>query len=209
LLQSHFALPSSNLLIYFRTNPKVAEEIVIYDTKSLNESQFSSKRPTKLILHGFTDVDAPGEWINVIKEAYLGALDVNVLVADFSSFSLPLLFRTNLPIFASKRLAEMIMFLEKNGGASGDMVHIIARSYGCHIAGMTGRLLGGSIGRITALEPAEKIAIDGAPEYKVTKEDAQFVDVRKITMLNSQLFTKPLGTKTILRSRLNHFFLLR
>jgi len=156
----------------------VADQIMIFDMKSLNDSNFSATRPTKIILHGFTDVDAPGEWINSLREAYLTSLDVNVLVVDFSSFSLPLLFRTNLPIFASKRLAEMIMFLERDGGASADLLHVIARSYGCHIAGMTGRLLGGKIGRITALEPADKIAIDGAPEYKVTKEDAQFVDVR-------------------------------
>lgn len=45
------------------------------------------------------------------------------------------------------------------------------------VAGVTGRLLQGRIGRITGLEPEPRVYGSVLPDYRLISSDAQFVDV--------------------------------
>jgi hypothetical protein len=174
-----------NFINNFRKNPVESQELKLHQKITLmNDSFFSPDLETKLIFHGFTDVDAPGEWVNVMKESYLAISNVNLIVADFSSFPLHNLLRSSLPIFASKRLSEFITFLSAEAGVGLNTIHVIARSYGCHVVGISGRQLGGKLGRISALEPSPKIAVgvgSSSSEIKLNKDDALFVDVSNNT----------------------------
>lgn len=99
-------------------------------------------------------------------------------LADFSSFPLQTLLPSSIPIFAAKRLTEFLTFLATEAEVPLRSIHIIARSYGCHVVGMSGRLLDGKLGQITALEPSPKVTVVGSPpEFKLGKDDALFVQV--------------------------------
>lgn len=193
------------LILIFRKNPVNAQVLAptsngLFGTMdarkslNLNESNFSPELDSKIIFHGLTDVDAPGEWVNQIKETYLSVADVNIIVADFSSLPLHNLARSSLPIFAARRFADFITFLSEEGGVDLNSFHVIARSYGAHVAGLSGRQLDGKLGRITALEPASKITIGNgnnagtgisSMNFKLSKDCAAFVDVVHI---NGQRF---------------------
>lgn len=45
------------------------------------------------------------------------------------------------------------------------------------MAGVTGRMLQGKIGRITGLEPEPRVYGSVLPDYRLMQTDAQFVDV--------------------------------
>ncbi|XP_014401827.1 PREDICTED: pancreatic lipase-related protein 2 [Myotis brandtii] len=62
-------------------------------------------------------------------------------------------------------------------GYSLENVHLIGHSLGAHAAGEAGRRLGGYVGRITGLDPAEP-GFQGTPEeVRLDPSDAMFVDV--------------------------------
>ncbi|EPQ09151.1 Pancreatic lipase-related protein 2 [Myotis brandtii] len=62
-------------------------------------------------------------------------------------------------------------------GYSLENVHLIGHSLGAHTAGEAGRRLGGSVGRITGLDPAEPGFQDTPEEVRLDPSDAMFVDV--------------------------------
>ncbi|ODN01799.1 Pancreatic triacylglycerol lipase [Orchesella cincta] len=163
--------------LFTRNHPSNAQKIQLHDRSSIEASDFKADKPTKLIIHGFSDVGALGEWVTNIKDAYLATSEANVIIADFSSFETFLLFWTNLPVFASKRIADLVTFLELTAGAPRESFHLIARSWGTHVAGVTGRLLQGRVGRITGLEPEARVYGSVLPDYKLISSDAQFVDI--------------------------------
>ncbi|CAL8143806.1 unnamed protein product [Orchesella dallaii] len=168
---------NTRFALYTRNNPSASQKIQLHDRSSIEASDFKADKPTKLIIHGFSDIGALGEWVTNLKDAYLATSDANVLVADFSTYETFLLFWTNLPIFASKRIADLVTFLELTAGASRENFHLIARSWGTHVAGVTGRLLQGRVGRITGLEPEARVYGSVLPDYKLISTDAQFVDI--------------------------------
>ncbi|XP_014305841.2 pancreatic lipase-related protein 2-like, partial [Myotis lucifugus] len=73
--------------------------------------------------------------------------------------------------------AFLIQGLSTKMGYSLENVHIIGHSLGAHAAGEAGRRLGGCVGRITGLDPAEP-GFQGMPEeVRLDPSDAMFVDV--------------------------------
>lgn len=78
-IRLHFHALNDN----FRKNHVVSQELKIHHPSTINESHFSPSLETKLIFHGFTDVDAAGEWVNVMKETYLTVSNVNLIVGEF------------------------------------------------------------------------------------------------------------------------------
>lgn len=164
-------------LMYTRKNPSSGQRLMLHNKETLEGNGFQPDKPTKLIIHGFSEIGAMGEWVTNLRDAYLSTSDSNVVVADFSAFETFLLFWTNLPLFAANKIAELVQFMEVSGGTKRELFHIIARSYGTHVAGVAGRLLQGRVGRITGLEPEPKVYGTTLPDYKLVSSDAQFVDV--------------------------------
>lgn len=72
---------------------------------------------------------------------------------------------------------DLIIFLQMNYGLDPSDVHLIGHSLGAHTAGYAGEKLGGIIGRITGLDPAEPY-FQGMPSHlRLDYTDAQLVDV--------------------------------
>lgn len=77
-------------------------------------------------------------------------------------------------------------------GALLSSIHLIGVSLGAHISGFIGAKLNGSIGRITALDPAGPEFTGKPPDSRLDPTDAQFVDVVH-TDMDALGFRKPLG----------------
>lgn len=69
------------------------------------------------------------------------------------------------------------MKCQTNYGMNPNDVHLIGHSLGAHTAGYAGEKLGGNIGRITGLDPAEPY-FQGMPNHlRLDPTDARLVDV--------------------------------
>lgn len=123
---------SVKFTLYTRKNPQTGHKIQVHNRDTIDTTEFLPEKPTKIIIHGFSEIGALGEWVGQMRDAYLSTSEANIIIADFSTFETFLLFWTNLPIFASKRVADLITFLELTTGASRDSFHLIARSFGTH-----------------------------------------------------------------------------
>jgi pancreatic triacylglycerol lipase len=67
--------------------------------------------------------------------------------------------------------------MQTNYGLDPNDVHLIGHSLGAHTAGYAGEKLGGNIGRITGLDPAEPY-FQGMPSHlRLDYMDAKLVDV--------------------------------
>lgn len=87
-------------------------------------------------------------------------------------------------------LFSLLYFQEH--GVSLSSVHLIGVSLGAHISGFIGSSLNGTIGRITALDPAGPLFTGKPPEERLDPTDAQFVDVLH-TDIDALGFREPLG----------------
>lgn len=123
---------SVKFTLYTRKNPQTGHKIQVHNRDTIDPTEFSADKPTKIIIHGFSEIGALGEWVGQMRDAYLSTSEANIIIADFSTFETFLLFWTNLPIFASKRVADLITFLELTTGAPRESFHLIARSFGTH-----------------------------------------------------------------------------
>ncbi|CAG7817477.1 unnamed protein product [Allacma fusca] len=165
--------------LYTRQNKYTPEEINVDRKRTQASSYFKVNRKTKILIHGFVDSatdSTAGEWMNFMRDAYLDAEDVNVIVVDYSFIALLIFYWTNLPQMSSTRIAELVYFLNNNGSPY-DSFHLIGRSWGAHVAGMAGHTLSGKIGRITGLDPVNPPFRFIGFQYRLDKTDAKFVDV--------------------------------
>jgi len=134
----------------------LAHEIKFEDVDSLKTSNFDSRRLTKILIHGFADTATEASityYLVDLKDAYLRLADLNVIVMDYSLFTMPLFYLSGFPDVASARLAEFLQFLVDFGGLILESVHLVGFSWGAHVAGLAGHALEGKLGRITGLDP--------------------------------------------------------
>jgi len=100
--------------------------------ESLKTSNFDNRRLTKIIIHGFADTATEASityYLVDLKNAYLALADLNIIVLDYSLFTIPLFYWTALPDVAAQRLAEFLTFMEKYGNLALHTVHLIGFSW--------------------------------------------------------------------------------
>ena len=68
--------------LFTRTNPDESHVLKISDTKNLQSSSFDSEKPTKVIVHGWTD-NVNSYWVKDMRKNYLEAGDYNVISLDW------------------------------------------------------------------------------------------------------------------------------
>lgn len=145
--------------IYYRKNPYYAQEIVVWNRRSLFSSHFDSKRLTKIFLHGSNhrsnelNLDKETAYL---RDAYITFADVNFILMDWTKLAQHLNYLTNNGDIAAERLAKFLLFLSRHGTPL-ETVHIVGHSWGAHVAGTAGRKLGGRLGRITGFSRSLKI----------------------------------------------------
>ncbi|KAG7217319.1 hypothetical protein INR49_027863, partial [Caranx melampygus] len=132
-------------------------------------------------------------WRGDITEQLLARKDLNLIIVDwnYGATTVNYLKAVENSHKVAANLTAFIKVMQEHG-ASLSSIHLIGESLGAHMSGFVGANLNGSIGRITALEPAKPQFTGTAPEDRLDSSDAQFVDVVH-TDIDSLGFREPLG----------------
>lgn len=163
------------LLLYTREN--VTCGFQMSPTNLSVTPQFNASRPTTFVIHGFRPTGSPPVWINELTQLLLERQDMNVIVVDWNRGAANVNYfkaKEN-TIKAGENLTAFVKVMQKNG-VSLSSVHLIGVSLGAHISGFIGANFNGSIGRITALDPAGPFFTGKSREHRLDPTDAQFVD---------------------------------
>ncbi|XP_010736283.2 lipase member H [Larimichthys crocea] len=179
------------LLLYTRDN--VTCGTLMSHTNLHAHPQFNLSRPTTFIIHGYRPTGSPPMWLQNITEMVLAREDVNIIVVDWNYGA------ANVNYFKAventhKAADNLTAFIKKmqEHGSSLSSIHMIGVSLGAHISGFVGANLNGSIGRITALDPAGPQFTGTSKEDRLDPTNAQFVDVLH-TDMDALGFREPLG----------------
>lgn len=163
------------LLLYTREN--VSCGLQMSATNLSLTPQFNVSRPTTFVIHGFRPTGSPPVWINELARLLLERQDMNVIVVDWNRGAANVNYfkaKEN-TIKAGENLTALVKLMQNNG-VSLSSIHLIGVSLGAHISGFIGANFNGSIGRITALDPAGPFFTGTSPEHRLDPTDAQFVD---------------------------------
>lgn len=179
------------LLLYTRENGTCGK--LLSHTNLTAYPHFNLSRPTTFIIHGYRPTGSPPNWLFSLTQKLLEREDINLIVVDWNYGA------ANVNYFkavantheAAKNLSEFIELMAKHN-ANLSSIHMIGVSLGAHISGFVGAILSGSIGRITALDPAGPQFTGTPPEERLDSSDAQFVDVLH-TDIDALGFREPLG----------------
>ncbi|XP_017487266.1 PREDICTED: pancreatic lipase-related protein 2-like, partial [Rhagoletis zephyria] len=82
-----FSPSTINLIfqLYTRSNRQQPQNITWNSTESLQRAaNFDGSKPTKIIVHGYSENPSNREWMHDMKNAFLERMDVNVIIADWS-----------------------------------------------------------------------------------------------------------------------------
>lgn len=114
-----------------------------------------------------------------IKDAYLDVGDFNVILVDWSDYSLDINYlRVITEVYEiAKHLNEFTRFLHKMLQVPYEEMYLIGHSYGSHIAGVAGKMLKPSrYGVIYALDTAGPIHRVLGDEWRLAADDAIYVE---------------------------------
>ncbi|XP_063829802.1 pancreatic triacylglycerol lipase-like [Ostrinia nubilalis] len=161
-------------LLYTCNNNKTAQILVMNNASSIKKSNYNPSVPSVVIVHGY--ITNRNSMINmVLRDAFLGRSDVNVIVLDWSRYTYSLYTTAVRAIpFLGRGLAYFLRFLISTTGGSLNNVHLVGFSLGAHLVGNAGRELYGEIARITALDPAGPLWTKNA--QRINRYDAVYVE---------------------------------
>ncbi|XP_007469662.1 PREDICTED: pancreatic lipase-related protein 2 isoform X2 [Lipotes vexillifer] len=167
----------THFLLYTNENPNNYQEINVTDLATIEASNFQLDRKTRFIIHGFLN-NGEDRWITDLCKKMFKVEKVNCMCVDWKRGA-----RTgytqavhNTRVVGAQ-IAYLIQGLSTQLGYGPENVHLIGHSLGAHTAAEAGRRLGGRVGRITGLDPAQP-CFQGTPEVvRLDPSNAMFVDV--------------------------------
>ncbi|XP_037351829.1 pancreatic lipase-related protein 2-like [Talpa occidentalis] len=168
---------NTRFLLYTNENPNNFQLLSVMDLNTVEASNFNLGRKTRFIVHGFID-KGEEKWLSDMCKNMFKVEQVNCICVDWRRGALTGYTQAvqNTRVVGAE-LAYLIQAMSTELGYRLEDVHIIGHSLGSHVAGEAGRRLGGKVGRITGLDPAEP-CFQGAPEeVRLDPSDALFVDV--------------------------------
>ncbi|XP_064476282.1 pancreatic triacylglycerol lipase-like [Ornithodoros turicata] len=168
----------TKFLFYTRENRDKPDQILWNSSaEDIRSVHFDPKAETKLYAHGYMQIDRPPDLaISAVKEAILEAGPYNFIVVDWSKGSiLGYLQATANTRVVGDEIAQLITTLQDVFEIKPESVHIIGHSLGSHIAGYAGERLN-TLGRITALDPADPFFEGLSANIRIDDTDALFVE---------------------------------
>ncbi|XP_002917576.2 pancreatic lipase-related protein 2 isoform X2 [Ailuropoda melanoleuca] len=168
---------NTRFLLYTNENPNNFQLITASNLSTVEASNFQLDRKTRFIIHGFND-KAEESWPSDMCKNMFKVEKVNCICVDWESGARALYSQAvqNTRVVGAE-IAFFIQNLLTLLGYSPEDVHLIGHSLGAHVAGEAGRRLGGHVGRITGLDPAQPCFQDTPEEVRLDPSDAMFVDV--------------------------------
>ncbi|KAG5667207.1 hypothetical protein PVAND_015198 [Polypedilum vanderplanki] len=157
------------------------KQLFLNDAKRLKH--LDKNLPLVIYTHGFTETanGPPKTSSHEMKDAFLQLGNYSVILVDWSSI-------TALPWYSNtvesaprvgRYLARFVKFLIKSGVLL-ENIHLIGFSLGAQVSGFAGKTLkewGILLPRITGLDPAGPLFMNGDTETHISPGDAKFVDV--------------------------------
>lgn len=162
-------------LLYTRSNPTEAQELMINDTVSLYNSHLNRLHPTRIVIYGYRN-KLQDEIVTLIRDAYLKKGYFNVIVVDWFEManSLYPMAVGAVPI-VGHQTAKLISVLQNLKLIELYQLTIVGFSLGAHCAGYAGRALHPQkVDSIVALDPPY-ILFD--LKTAVSRNDANYVQV--------------------------------
>ncbi|KAH8273949.1 hypothetical protein KR044_004945, partial [Drosophila immigrans] len=139
---------------------------------------FLPKRPVIILVHGYRGHrDAAPN--NLIRPALLANEQVYVISVDYGPLAQKPCYKEAIgstPL-VSKCLAQLIDNLVNLGIIDNNFLHLIGFSLGAHVAGQTSNYVNQTLYHITGLDPAKPYFAVANDTYRLTADDAYFVDV--------------------------------
>ncbi|XP_043492652.1 uncharacterized protein LOC122518047 isoform X1 [Polistes fuscatus] len=163
--------------LYTRKNLFKGQRIVVSDTDSnLDDTNFDSSNPTKIIVHGYNSDMQLSSLIDV-RDEYLKKGEYNLIAIDWHRLAIGPCY----PIavhnvqHVGECLAQLIRRLEFHGAKD---LHVIGFSLGAHVPAFSANYLKPyQLDRITGLDPAMPLFVTASAQDKLDPTDANFVDV--------------------------------
>uniref|UniRef100_A0A673LJC4 Lipase member H-like n=1 Tax=Sinocyclocheilus rhinocerous TaxID=307959 RepID=A0A673LJC4_9TELE len=163
------------LLLYTRVNASCAQ--LLSHREPFRNPRFNLSSPSTFLIHGYRPTGSPPVWLTQFVQLLLQRRDMNVIVVDWNRGA------TNINYWkvvdntrkVAANLTDLIQKMKEKGADLGS-IHMIGVSLGAHISGFTGANFNGSIGRITALDPAGPEFNGQPPSERLDPSDAQFVE---------------------------------
>lgn len=134
----------------------------------------------KILCHGWNG-DVSTEWYTNASEAYLHSGEKNVIAIDWGFYANQKYPEAVEDVFnVGKFVGEKVLALHQATEIPLDQFHLIGHSLGAHVMGMVGQYIvknsGKKVGRITGLDPAGPLFDREDNEYRLSADDAYFVD---------------------------------
>ncbi|XP_024411170.2 pancreatic lipase-related protein 2 [Desmodus rotundus] len=167
----------TQFLLFTNENPNNYQRISSMDLDTVKASNFRLDRKTRFIIHGFIDKGEETWLLDMCKNMFK-VEEVNCISVDWRHGAKAHYTQAvhNIRVVGAE-IAFLIQGLSTEMGYGLENVHLIGHSLGAHAAAEAGRRLGGLVGRITGLDPAEP-CFQGTPEeVRLDPSDAMFVDV--------------------------------
>ncbi|KAM8911948.1 pancreatic lipase-related protein 2-like [Lycaon pictus] len=168
---------NTRFLLYTNENPNNFQLITATDLDTIEASNFQLDRKTRFIIHGFID-KGEENWLSDMCKKMFKVEKVNCICVDWKRGAKTRYSQAiqNIRVVGAQ-IAFFIQQLSTELGYRPEHAHLIGHSLGAHAAAEAGRRLGGRVGRITGLDPAQP-CFQGTPEeVRLDPSDAMFVDV--------------------------------
>ncbi|XP_036328004.1 phospholipase A1-like [Rhagoletis pomonella] len=164
--------------LFTRLNPYKREVLLTGDRNRLLASNFNASWATRFSIHGWNGQTTTCSNA-AIKDAYLAKSDYNVILVDWTDYSLDINYiRVVAEIFEiARKFNEFTRFLQSHTAIPFSEMYLITHSAGCHIAGVAGKLLQpDKYGVIYALDTSGPIHRRLDDKWRLAPMDALYVE---------------------------------
>jgi hypothetical protein len=169
-----------HFLLFTLKNQNSAREVHINDKTGLLNAGYVAGAPLYLLTHGFSSGPNGGP-TNLFKtEFFRGNKNVNIISIDWSDLAAAPWYEraAEATKLVGEKTGKLVNFLKAEGLVTLNNVHFAGHSLGAHVGGYFGSYVGsGTVGRITALDPALPLFGVKGDEDRIDPTDAAFVDV--------------------------------
>ncbi|EDW75039.1 uncharacterized protein Dwil_GK19961 [Drosophila willistoni] len=175
------SVQAASYYLYTPLNTNLPHQLIINDVKSVQESNFNPKLPTKIIIHGWT-MSYQKIPNNELRTAYQSRGDYNIISIDWSAIAALNYIEAKIKApRVGASCASFVQFMVNEFGLDVSNLVVIGHSMGAHIAGFCGKDLKTisngqlKLGHIVALDPAFPLYLYDVTDGRLHEDDAKNV----------------------------------
>ncbi|XP_076281158.1 pancreatic triacylglycerol lipase [Lasioglossum baleicum] len=171
---------SITFTLYTRQNPTNGQSLRINDANSVIASRWNANRPTIVVAHGWKSAGTKPA-CTLVRDAFLKALDSNVIIVDWSQIAKNLNYATvakSVPTVAN-HVASFVNFLQSKCSLKPSTLKMIGHSLGAHAVSLAARTVSkpSQVSEVVALDPAKPMFEGNGPNDRVDRTHARNVQV--------------------------------